>query len=850
MRRHTPLLTLIALWVAIITFATQPVVQAAACIPDLPYRAYIPSLLSEGSSPMGNLFILRPEATTNILVNPSGELATTNYTAMAGSLARSTTQQKRGAYSIAITPTSSTSDGAYYGTVSLTNGQTYTFSVDVLGVLGVPYRIYFGSTAAAVLGTPTTFTGTGAWQRVEVTYTEVSTTTRRLYMTKNSNASTGVFYVDGLQLENLAYSTTYCDGDVKGCTWSLAPHTSTSSRSAQVRSGGRKIDLSTVSAYMISQQGTGMPQVDNQTTPYAVIDGSFLNRQSVKERSFTITLSTSGVGTAGWHANRQALIDLVKPNLVYPQQPFVLLYDGGGREMWISCVYDGGLEMADGKQEIEAIPLRCLATDPYWRVDGNDGALLNNQTSFANANYLIQRNPTTAVWSIIGSSAPNAPIYSLGYDEIRGYIYAYGATSIGGTTVTDGSAKWDGSAWSHMNGAGDAYSYQVAANGDVYAIASIGGASNIGVWNGSSWSRLGGGNFTGGGAAVTAMALNKVNGYVAAFGQFTTAPGAVAAAGAALWNGSAWVPFGTGLAGGTASGPFGAAWSKDGTEVYVTGYFTTAGGITVNKVARYNIVNGIGWSAMGTGISTGTVGNHVVVGLDGAVYLSGTFTAVGGIAAVNIAKWNGSTWSALGDGLNGITDITINPLTGELLALRASASGTFAFIDTVSVWNGSSWNSLDIDLPGTVTLGSLLVKPDGTIILGYNTSGTATYGGLTTVVNNGSDLGYPEITITGPTSGTSRIYMIRNLTTNKSVYFNLSLITGETAKLSIIPGNIKFTSNYRGSLMSTVRPGSQLSNLFLVPGTNNIEVQVASSTVVTTMTWVEQCLSIDSSGTT
>ncbi len=35
------------------------------------------------------------------------------------------------------------------------------------------------------------------------------------------------------------------------------------------------------------------------------------------------------------------------------------------------------------------------------------------------------------------------------------------------------------------------------------------------------------------------------------------------------------------------------------------------------------------------------------------VYAGGYFTTAGGSAATNIAKWNGSTWSALGSGMGG-----------------------------------------------------------------------------------------------------------------------------------------------------------------------------------------------------
>jgi hypothetical protein len=37
---------------------------------------------------------------------------------------------------------------------------------------------------------------------------------------------------------------------------------------------------------------------------------------------------------------------------------------------------------------------------------------------------------------------------------------------------------------------------------------------------------------------------------------------------------------------------------------------------------------------------------------NGELYIGGDFTNAGGIVVSNIAKWNGTTWSALGTGVN------------------------------------------------------------------------------------------------------------------------------------------------------------------------------------------------------
>ena len=42
-----------------------------------------------------------------------------------------------------------------------------------------------------------------------------------------------------------------------------------------------------------------------------------------------------------------------------------------------------------------------------------------------------------------------------------------------------------------------------------------------------------------------------------------------------------------------------------------------------------------------------------VVDGSGNLYIGGSFTVAGGVIANGIAKWNGSSWSALGSGMNG-----------------------------------------------------------------------------------------------------------------------------------------------------------------------------------------------------
>lgn len=124
-----------------------------------------------------------------------------------------------------------------------------------------------------------------------------------------------------------------------------------------------------------------------------------------------------------------------------------------------------------------------------------------------------------------------------------------------------------------------------------------------------------------------------------------------------------------------------------GTNLYVGGLFADAGGETANNIAKWD---GSLWSAVGSGVN-GEVLALILSGTD--IIAGGFFTAAGGVSANQIARWNGTTWSAVGSGAN-----------GGVRALVASGStiyagGDFTYIggiyaNRIAKWNGSSWSAL------------------------------------------------------------------------------------------------------------------------------------------------------------
>jgi hypothetical protein len=154
--------------------------------------------------------------------------------------------------------------------------------------------------------------------------------------------------------------------------------------------------------------------------------------------------------------------------------------------------------------------------------------------------------------------------------------------------------------------------------------------------------------------------------------------------------------------------------------VYVAGSFSNAGGVTVSNVASYNTDTGE-WKSLGIG-ANGTV-STVLVGPDGMVYIGGAFTLVDGVAnTVRIARWNPTTrtWTPLSTGANG----TVSSLTFGIDG-RLYASGSFTTIggvaaSGVAAWNGTAWAALGSGIASTVSAGVIKSGPDGNIYVGGN----------------------------------------------------------------------------------------------------------------------------------
>ena len=75
-----------------------------------------------------------------------------------------------------------------------------------------------------------------------------------------------------------------------------------------------------------------------------------------------------------------------------------------------------------------------------------------------------------------------------------------------------------------------------------------------------------------------------------------------------------------------------------------------AGGVQANRVARWD---GSTWSRVGSGMDTLVRALAVFDGGDGPALLAGgSFRSAGGLTALNVAAWEGTSWTPLGKGLD------------------------------------------------------------------------------------------------------------------------------------------------------------------------------------------------------
>jgi hypothetical protein len=309
-------------------------------------------------------------------------------------------------------------------------------------------------------------------------------------------------------------------------------------------------------------------------------------------------------------------------------------------------------------------------------------------------------------------------------------------SDFGGGLSLRSIAKWNGHGWSALGTglSGPVHALAVSGTnlyvGGVFTNAGGVTARRIARWDGNSWSALGSGVGAGGSDTVRAIAVIGNDVYVG--GTFTNA-GTVAVNGIAKWDGSNWSALENGVTDQFGVSSTVRALAVSGTDLYVGGQFSNAGSITANRIAKWN---GSSWSALGTGVG-GFV--HALAVSGSNLYVGGSFTSAGGSPANRIARWDGNSWSALGSGV----DLSVNALAVSGADLFVGGDFTMAggmSANRIARWDGSGWSTLGQGLPGTPVSVLAVAVLGSDVYVGGNVPNAGVLVGVNNIAKwNGSD---------------------------------------------------------------------------------------------------------------
>ncbi|MGA2280814.1 MAG: hypothetical protein ABSG80_10995 [Verrucomicrobiota bacterium] len=284
-----------------------------------------------------------------------------------------------------------------------------------------------------------------------------------------------------------------------------------------------------------------------------------------------------------------------------------------------------------------------------------------NYAGTTNASFIARFDGRN--WRPVGAGLNNQVI-ALAVSNNNVYAGGYFTGTADGHSSLPYIGWWDGTNWNSLGNAGGVvYALAVGTNGlyaaGTYYTGTQYGSPYFNRWDGTNWQNAI--NFSPTDNTLFAVPLSDSVGYdaiaiqgtnvylggnIAGFTQFD--PNVLP------WvetncqniirfdsNDYGWI-MGTGLNG------IPVALTALGTNLFAAGAFTSANGVAANQIAKWdgNNWSNVGGSVVGSGtvLSLTTMGNNL--------YAGGMFTNIGGVSANRIAKWDGTNWSALGSGVS------------------------------------------------------------------------------------------------------------------------------------------------------------------------------------------------------
>jgi hypothetical protein len=652
----------------------------------------------------------------------------------------------------------------------------------------------------------------------------------------------------------------------------------------KILSGGSFLDLANDYGFKVEQMhGAGMPPVSNISRPYGILDGALFQRTRTEIKQFTLTGTILGEDIEDLFSKREAIINLVRPDLYDPQEPVVLQFTGASVTKQASAYFDGGLELGDVERNHEKIALTFVQFDPFWESSGSDGAAslsasLAVSGTLASANYALHRT-ACGVWTEVGGGSLGAAGKIVISDDSGQFYFGtdnnntYGEVQIWGGSGTSlsplgGSIASGCGILSSYLGGGQCWTLTLDGNDHLWIggyfrelpVAPSGDLGSIVRWDGTAFHPTGSDGASGGVHLPSALYAHPYNhgviydirvdsqDRVVVAGTFAEAgPCSLTASNVARYNtsSSTWEALDGGMT--TVSSVITSctgnvtALHVDADDNYWFGgcFVEVGGSLAASRVAKFD--NTDTWNAVGSGVNNNVF--DINQKSNGAIVLGGFFTATGGTGVTTlggVAEWNGTVFRNLSASTAmtypGLFGVTVDDNDDLIVSGKFTEMGGLAVSDGFARLTSSTWKHIDgVDLPGAALVQKTWAA-SGTLTVVYDTTGTATTSAVTTVTNEGTADAYPIITI----SGSGKFYHIKNYTTDDHIYFDVVLAAGETLSLDLRAGVKSLTSSTRGNMTGKILPGSDVSTFKLKSGSNSVACFSENSTASVTITYTER----------
>lgn len=428
--------------------------------------------------------------------------------------------------------------------------------------------------------------------------------------------------------------------------------------------------------------GTGLPDPENITSRFGIIDGGTFQRAIYSMRQFTLLCDIVTPRLKSNHSIKQKLIDIV------PNEEIKVAYRYGEKTLFIDCRYVSGLSILGQREGFsETFALVFLAVNPYWYED-----------------EILSQVISSSVPNTINYIQQNKDLMDGGLDDkVREILRKNDDYRIFGD-FTNHAKSWNGTSFSDIaDNPRNIVLNAVEYGNKTYAV----GNSKVIEFldeNNNFWDCLNISNPVG---TINAICVDS-SGNVYIGGIITSVSGKTVS-NIAKWNGKYWSDVSGGL-----NGEVKALFAK-GTDIYIAGDFTSAGGVTgADYIALWDDTN---YNIIGTASAINGVANDIVNDSNSDTYIVGNFST----PTNNIACFNNNTnsWSAL---INCTAEA--NCLTLSSLGVFASSlTGTFVFYMTyIFTWEtkqetATTWDDIGTweTLPDTIQSSERIAKVSGVL---------------------------------------------------------------------------------------------------------------------------------------